>query len=75
MLRLAKKTEDRFKPTIGIHGKLLNFAAEMEMVARATFLKHKNIHQGTWRTPDDGIGFSINLRLTNTSLINKKKNL
>lgn len=46
----------------GIHSKhditnnngliMINFVEKIEMVARAIFLKHKNIHKGIWRTPD-----------------------
>jgi hypothetical protein len=34
--------------------KIINFAGRQQMKTGGTFLHHKHIHEGTWRSPDGG---------------------
>lgn len=59
--------EPQFMPTIGKHSKhsetndnglrLISFAASKSLVVRSTMFPHKDIHKGTWKSPD---GHTIN---------------
>ncbi|XP_048487060.1 uncharacterized protein LOC105395445 [Plutella xylostella] len=54
--------EEAFVPTIGKHSKhdqsndngirLINFASSKSMVVKSTMFPHKDIHKGTWKSPD-----------------------
>ncbi|MXP61705.1 hypothetical protein FD744_25325 [Pantoea sp. Taur] len=54
--------EEIYHPTIGKHSlhdesndngtRLINFAASRDMIVGSTLFAHKDIHKGTWTTPD-----------------------
>lgn len=59
--------EELFLLTTGLHRKhkvinenclrMISFAAAKSMVVRSTMFSHKNIHKGTWKSPD---GVTVN---------------
>jgi hypothetical protein len=77
--------ERSFRPTIGIHSlhditydngtKVVDLAIGNGLRVKSTIFPHKNIHKGTWMSPDDRYSNKIDYILVNERFANNIKDV